>query len=72
MMATKDGRGRQVRHYVTTEELDYLDELAAAWRAEHDQATKDYGIGPMHHDFARLAGALRRIREGLATRQAAR
>ena len=44
-------------------ELDYLDELAAAWGREHDEATRHYGIGPMHHDFARLAGALRRIRE---------
>ena len=48
---------------IYTIEADYLDELAAAWRREHDEATLQYGIQPMHHDFARLAGALRRIRE---------
>lgn len=53
-----------MRHYITSEELDYLDELAAAWRHEHDVVTAETGMGPMSHDFARLAGALRRIREG--------
>lgn len=48
---------------LAADDLDYLDELAAAWKREHDEATLQYGIGPMHHDFARLAGALHRIRE---------
>lgn len=48
---------------IEANDLDYLDELAAAWRREHDKATLQYGIQPMHHDFARLAGLARRIRE---------
>lgn len=51
-------------------ELGYLQELAAAWQAEHDRESAEAGlppgVGASNHDPARLSGALRRIEEWLA------
>lgn len=66
------GRGAEVARvwnqtrsgvWLGQDDLQYLAELSAAWERQVAEQTEATGIGPMHHDFARLAGLVRRLQE---------